>query len=524
MGFCRLSSIVSRAASIYLILFCSLVQAEQVAPPSTKEIIAMVQQYCGGCHTAPSPSLLPKHSWPAVIDSMVILAKNRTGQDVIPESAVKHIKAIYYGSSPKELPTLPYIDQPHPAFRFTANNIGEASTIPQILNIQAVDLGRKADHSFLVCDGERNQVILLETNTQKEPQWQETVLAEIDIPITTQVVDYNGDGLLDILVADLGAFPPNGILAGKIFLLEQQKDGSFSKTLMMHQLGRVTDMQALDLDEDGDLDLAVAVFGGGNIGEVFWMENLVEGGHKKHSLLTLSGALNITAADLNGNGRLDLVTLVAQEHESIIAFLNQGKGNFQRHNIITAGHPLFGATSMAVEDLNHDGKLDIIFTNGDAFDTQTDPKPYHGVQWLENLGNLKFAAHDIGRFYGAASTAVGDLDGDGDLDIVASSWLNYWDDPKRQSLVWFENNGQQQFKPRPISGAYRGLVPLELLDITGNGQLDIVTGSFRMDILKDFLGTETDGRKQMDIEGMKADRRGNSARLLLFTSVTSTSQ
>lgn len=517
MGVRRLSRVLCRAVCGCLVFSCSLLQAEQTARPSTEEIIAMVNQYCGGCHVAPSPSLLPKHSWPAVIDSMVTLAKNRTGQEVIPEETARHIKALYYGSSPQALPTLPYIDQRHPSLQFSANNIGEGSAIPQILNIQTVDLGRKADHSFLVCDGERQQVILLETDTGKNPEWQETVLAEIDIPIATQVVDYNGNGLLDILVADLGEFPPNGILAGKIYLLEQQKDGSFSKSLMMHQLGRVTDMQALDLDGDGDLDLAVAVFGGGDVGEVFWMEALSDGTHRKHSLLGLSGALNITPVDINGSGRMDLVTLVAQEHEAVIAFLNQGEGNFERYNIVTAGHPMFGATSMVVADMNRDGRSDIIFSNGDAHDTQTDPKPYHGVQWLENLGDMQFVAHDIGRFYGAANVAVDDLDADGDLDIVATSWINYWDDPKRQSLVWFENTGKEAFRPRPISGDYRGLVPLELVDITGNGQLDILTGSFRMDILNEYIG-ESDGRMRMDIEGIKADQREPSARLLLFTS------
>lgn len=515
MAVCHLCNALRWAFGICLLFVSSLLQAQQVKAPSTEEIVAMVHQYCGGCHVAPSPALLPKHSWPMVIDSMVTLSKNRTGYDVIPAEAVKHIKALYYGSSPKELALLPYFDQPHPTLKFTGNKIDSGSAVPQILNVQAVDLGRKAKHSFLVCDGERHQVLLLETDGGKNPQWQETLLTDIDIPITTQVIDYNGNGLLDILIADLGEFPPNGILAGKIFLLEQQKDGTFVKKLLMHQLGRVTDIQALDLNGNGRLDLAVAVFGGGNVGEVFWMENLADGSHKKHPLLDLSGALNITPVDLNGNGRMDLVTLVAQEHEAVIAFINQGEGKFERFDIVAAGHPLFGATSMIVEDLNRNGRPDIIFTNGDAFDTQPDPKPYHGVQWLENLGDLKFAAHDIGRFYGAAKVAVGDINNNGHLDVVVSSWLNYWDDPKRQTLVWFENDGKQQFRPRPISSSPRGLVPLELIDITGNGQLDIVTGSFRMDILKEFLGGD-EGKKQMDLEGMKTDKRPSSARLLMF--------
>src|SRR5690625_6637972 len=73
--------------------------------------MALVQQYCGACHAVPSPSLLPKHSWPHVIDAMVELARRQTGSEFIPAEHAHHIKALYYGSSPTELPRLPYIDQ-----------------------------------------------------------------------------------------------------------------------------------------------------------------------------------------------------------------------------------------------------------------------------------------------------------------------------------------------------------------------------------------------------------------------------
>ncbi len=505
-----------------LLLASSLAHSQAQPQPqgekrrTVQEIIPLVQTYCGSCHTVPSPTMLPKHSWPGVIDSMAELAEVRTGQQLIPDDVLHDIKALYYGSSPKQLPMLPYIDQHHPGMRFSSNQIGPGSPIPQILNVQAVELGTDALHSFLVSDGERSQLILLEAYNDDGLKWRERPLADIDIPITTQVIDYTGDGRLDILVADLGEFAPNGILAGKIFLLEQDAEGNFEQKLMMHQLGRLTDMRALDLDNDGDLDLAVSVFGGGEVGEVFWMERLDDGSHAKHELLDLSGALNITPVDLNGDGKMDLTTLVAQEHETLIAFINRGEGKFERLDIVSGGHPLFGATSMRISDLDQDGDPDIVFTNGDAFDTQTDPKPYHGIQWLENLGNLQFAAHDIGRYYGAANASVGDMDGDGDLDIVASSWLNYWDDPKRQSIIWLENNGKQQFQARPVAGDHSGLVPLELVDITGDGRLDIVTGAFRMDILKEFLTSQND-RKAMDREAMQKDDRPASDRLLLFT-------
>lgn len=485
------------------------VQAAEEKPRTNEENITLLETYCGGCHHVPSPSLLPKDSWPSVVELMAELAEREIGREFIPAEELHYIKSLYYGSGPEKLPVLPYINQLSSGVRFTSEAIGLPSPIPQILNIQAVDLGRPADHSFLVCDGEQGKVILLEASVKKNIVWEETVLADISLPITTRVLDFTGNGRLDILVAGLGELPPTGDLVGKIYVLLQNSNGEFRQHELIEGLGRVTDIHALDLNNSGQLDLVISVFGGGGDGEVFWMENMGDGSYRKQQLLTLSGSLNITPADLNGDGRTDLVSFVAQEHEAIVAFINKGKGQFDRLDILSAGHPLFGGTSMIVEDLNKDGRPDIVFTNGDAFDTQPDPKPYHGVQWLENKGNLRFAVHDIGRFYGAAKVAVGDMDNDGHLDIVASSWHNYWQDDGRQSLIWFENNGNEQFQARPISNEIRGLVPIELVDLTGNGRLDVLTGGFRMDIIKDMPVGEKEvvGHEPQESVGYKPSDR-----------------
>lgn len=462
------------------------------APKTVEEISLLINQYCSACHKVPPPNVLPKASWPRVIKLMAELSEASFGREFISAEHVRDITALYYGSSSKELPVLPYLEDPGNALEFSAYSLKQKSSLPLILNINAVDLGRGKGKEFLVCDGERKQLLLLSSSNSG---WQETPLADIDIPISTQVIDYDGDGLMDIVAADLGIYPLTNDLEGKVFLLRQQASGKFIKETLITGLGRTTDIEVLDLDQDGDLDIAVAVFGGG-VGEVFWMENLGKDKHRKHQLLELSGALNISAGDLNGDGKMDLVSLVAQEHEMIVSFINQGKGVFKPEVLAQAPHPMFGSTSMTLVDLDGDKDLDIVFTNGDAFDTQEDPKPYHGVQWLENLGNVKFHYHNIGRFYGAASVAVGDLDLDGDLDLVVGSWVNYWDDPKRRSLIWYENNGKQHFTPRPIANQPAGIVTLALEDISGDGRLDIIAGSFRMDLFTKKLVKEQEDKEQ----------------------------
>lgn len=485
--------------------------AQQPENKTPQEIVALAQQYCGACHTTPSPQLLPKASWPAVIDSMAELSERRFGTPFIPDAAVHHIKALYYGSAPAALPVLPYIDQPHPRVQFSMVSLSAPTQVPQILSLTQV-AHTSAGFEFLLADGETGQLKRLWGKAGELEAWQEQSIAEIGLPVAVDTLDANGDDRLDYIVADLGELAPNGNPTGKVFVLLDNGKGGFEKKLLVENLGRVSDVNALDLDQDGDTDIAIAVFGGQGKGEILWLEQTPTG-YQSHTLLNMSGALSIENTDLNKDGIVDLVTLVAQEHETLIAFVGIGGGQFERHDLVSAGHPMFGATSLTVVDLDRDGDDDLLFTNGDAFDTQTDPKPYHGIQWLENRGKLQFAAHDVGRYYGAVNAKAADMDGDGDLDIVASSWVNYWDDPKRNALIWYENTGGQKFTPYPISQNLRGLVPLVVEDFSGDGRADILTGSFRMDLLHQALKRQGD---TLSFELNPSDTAPRSERLMMF--------
>lgn len=466
--------------------------AETGKQKQLEAVVALVNQHCSTCHSVPSPAVMPKESWPPVIQAMAEIAANRMGREIISAEAIRDITAFYYGSSPVSLPLLPQFQDAGSRLAFEVSELGQKSKRPLILNVNSVDLKVSKNTEFLVCDGGRHAVLLLE---QSGETWRETVLAEVQVPIHTEVIDFDGDGDNDIVVADLGLIPPSDALAGKVFLLRQTAPGKFNQEVLLDNVGRVTDARPVDLDGDGDLDLAVAIFGGGVVGELAWLENLGAGKYDKHILLQLSGALNASPVDLNADGKIDIVSLVAQEHEMIVALVNRGEGKFEPVSLSRAPHPMYGSTSMSMADMDGDGDTDILFTNGDAHDTQMDPKPYHGVQWLENKGNLQFTFHNIGRFYGAAAAAAGDLDADGDMDVVASSWLNYWEDERRQSLIWFSNDGKQNFTPHAILNRPPGIVSLELKDMTGDDRLDIVAGVFRMDLLLRDMAAGTEDVK-----------------------------
>jgi FG-GAP-like repeat/Dihaem cytochrome c len=477
-----------RAAAVILLLLAAAAGAQE--KKTVEQILPLVNQYCGSCHAVPPPEALPKRSWPALVRTMVEINQARTGRAGLSEQQMKDITAFYYGSSPEELPKLPY-DESLPAERaFVARELAAPSTLPFITNLSVAGVGKPDSVSLLVADGEARELRLL---TRDGKKWRESRVAAVEVPVHSQAVDIDADGDLDVLVAELGQFPPLDARVGKLLLMRQGSPGQFSREVLLEDLGRVSDARAADLDGDGDLDIAVSVFGGGDVGEVFWLENAgegpVAGQYRKHELLKLPGAVNIVPADLNGDGKLDLVTLIAQEHEMVVGFVNRGEGQFVAGTIARAPHPLYGSTSLVTADIDRDGDVDILFTNGDAFDAQTDPKPYHGVQWLENKGELAFQYHLIGRFYGAATAAAGDLDGDGDIDVVAGSWVSDWSDPRRHAVVWYENDGRQNFTARGIASRPAGIATLQLVDVNGDGALDIVAGALRMDLLLAKIGS-----------------------------------
>jgi len=91
-------------------------------------------------------------------------------------------------------------------------------------------------------------------------------------------------------------------------------------------------VQAADFDQDGDLDLVVAAFGWRWIGGIYLLENRTTDWTRpsfvRRELDPRTGAIRVPVADLNDDGRLDFVALIAQQHETVVAFLGDGRGGF----------------------------------------------------------------------------------------------------------------------------------------------------------------------------------------------------
>jgi len=347
---------------------------------------------------------------------------------------------------------------------------------PLISHLQAVDLDRDGLLDVIDCDAKNNTINWI----RQFPAgvYTESILAgDLIAPAHVQSIDFDKDGDLDLVVAVLGMLFPNNDTIGSVVILENDGHSLFTKHLVVDKIARVSDVRAGDLDGDGDMDLAVAQFGYDD-GETRWIENLGDWKFKQHILQNLSGPINVEIVDIDNDGDLDIVSLVSQEWEEIYCYINDGKGNFQPKLVWGSSNQDYGSSGISMCDLDKDGDMDILYSNGDAFDyIPPQGRPWHGAQWLENKGDMKFEFQRLCSFTGATNIRAADIDNDGDLDLFVVSEFNLWDKPDSYSLIWLENTGNMQYTKHEITKNPTHILCCEPGDFNNDGQVDLVTGN-----------------------------------------------
>jgi hypothetical protein len=444
---------------------------------------AKVHRLCGACHAYPPPETMPRSSWRKEV---------RQAFDFLRDSALhldypslEEVVRYYEARAPEHLPPIEAHELPGPApVQFERRGYGPpgGSTYPAVANVNLVHLSDARRLDVLACDMRSGDVAVLRPS-DPQPRWR--VLARLPVPAHAEVVDLDGDGIPDVLVACLGSFYPTDGLVGSVVWLRGSADGSFRPIPLLEGVGRVADVQAADFKGAGKLDLVVAVFGWRQTGEILYLENQTtnwtQPSFVPHVVDGRHGTIHVPVCDLNRDGRPDFVALISQEHEKVVAFLNEGNGRFRKETIYAAPHPSYGSSGIQLVDLDGDGDLDVLYTNGDSLDESV-LKPYHGVQWLENRGTFPFTHHPLTALYGAERAVAADLDGDGLLDVVAVSWLpaNLFSRNREaalDSMIWLRQTAPGQFIRYMLEKGTADHPTCAVGDLYGDGRMHVVVGN-----------------------------------------------
>jgi hypothetical protein len=248
-------------------------------------------------------------------------------------------------------------------------------------------------------------------------------------------------------------------------------------SVVIDDLHRMADMEALDMNGDGVMDFIVCGFGGRR-GSVTWYESQTDGSYQEHVLMNRAGAVKAKVHDFNGDEHLDIAVLLSDAREGFYILINDGDNEFEQTTVFET-HAAYGHTYFELQDFNGDGLTDVLAVNGDNVDS--DPynttKNYHGVRIYLNRGNLHFEEAYFYPMYGAFNARAADFDKDGDLDIAAISFYPDFSVARREAFVLLQNNGNLAFSaftaPELLNGRW---MTMDIGDLDGDADVDIVLG------------------------------------------------
>lgn len=311
-------------------------------------------------------------------------------------------------------------------------------------------------------------------------------------------VDLNGDGAMDVISA---SFSNDKVVWFENDGAENYTEHLVDATIEPYHVG------AVDLDHDGDLD----IYCGDGLSSIFWYENDGNENFTTHTLPTIpamyhqsNGFTNVQAHDIDGDGDIDF-SFTTSGNQDFGSFINDGNENFSFQ--IVDDNEDYGIFTTLNADYNGDGVVDFITSNntngmifldndeelnfesffrgnitggtGDITANDVDgdgdvdffASSTSDVFWYENMGDTTFTEHQIFNMGFAINSELYsvDMDGDADVDVLVSYGI-------QDSIYWLENDGSQNFTPHFIYTGNR-VMYLRAADMDDDGDMDVLASS-----------------------------------------------
>ncbi len=287
-------------------------------------------------------------------------------------------------------------------------------------------------------------LILVAAPASAQLAWRAASLPAGDQPFDVVAVDLDADGDVDLAVTDS--------MADSVSIFRNDGAGTFAARAVLASGRFPRGIAAADLDGDGRVDLAVSATAANAVA----IHAGLGGGRFAPARLVPAGGrpFHLTAADLDGDGDADLA--VANEARLTTVLTNDGRGDFGATTYDTGERP----SNAAAVDWNRDGRIDLAVTN-----------------WASQTVTLLQAAGPAGAFAaprqlsadgsGLFGIGVADLDRDGSPDLAVN-------DIERNAFQVLYGDGHGGVARRLLVPAGPGVRSVQAADLDGDGWLDLV--------------------------------------------------
>jgi hypothetical protein len=439
--------------------------------PTAPEI---AETRCGSCHAVPGAGDHTKENWPGVLARMAAWmgmetreiqslsdvlspeqrAKIRTEREelielgAIPETPLidaqtwREISNAYVEAAPETMPN-PALEMEYSAWDGAKVETIGAERLKGLV-ISALRMSPADDSLFIVDFSFGGPTGSVGTIFNWTPDAGFTGELAFD-NATTAVEPFDGR----LLVTNIGDFLPSNDRNGSLWTVQPGESG-FEKEQIIGNIPRTP--HALPVEDD---QVLVSSFGH-QVGKL-WVAGRGDDGEyvEKQVLMDEPGATESLAVDIDGDGSVEYVTLVAQAYDGVVASWPTEDGSWTTERLFWRS-PSFGHSDISTSDIDADGDMDLLVANGDNFDLPGNPpRPYHGVRVYKNDGEGNFEQSLFFPMHGAYAVEAGNFDDDDELEIAAVAYF-LQPETSSQNFVILDRDEDGQWQPYNAGGDARG--------------------------------------------------------------------